>query len=305
MYQVFVGTLVANITASESSLVLLDIWTCGPMLELYRDWFHDVRTITDLQNVQPPSASTVCFRKAVTVPHTDFNEVGREFKALELQCLQSPLFQYFADSLLSAQRLPVRSDMSSLVPRTVPLPSTPATAATATTSNRTSGTVYIASDGKRRTATFNNSTAAVIKSGSAPSPPEVRVNITIIFRSANTKLSGWSKSRHVPKQFFEEVVRQVTEGGSWTADRQAPGGGKPVGLTWEHTPAPVPAVPYTFRVRPRIVAFEDLTIRQQVETARTSQIMVGMHGAGLAHMVWMGEGAHVVEMEANTNYHYR
>jgi hypothetical protein len=276
MYQVFVGTLAANMTLADSSLVLLDIWQCGLLLDLYRSWFHDVRTVTDLQQAEPVSERTVCFRKAITVPHTDYNDIGREFKAEKLQCAQSPLFQYFADSLLSAQRLPLRGDASSLSSSSLLLlPPPPPPNATAAVRD-TQSVEIIGSDGQKRNVSVSNSTDIV-----APIP-RAAINITFIYRNDNSKLSGWSKGRYIAKDFFQGVVDTLNKHAEWTADAAAEQEHSILGhavdwLVGQDKPAP-PKVLYKFRTNPRIVAFEDLSIREQMAMARTSQILVGMHG---------------------------
>jgi FkbM family methyltransferase len=46
----------------------------------------------------------------------------------------------------------------------------------------------------------------------------------------------------------------------------------------------------------RLVYYEDITFEEQMHTDRTTDIMVGMHGAGLVHALFMERGSHVVEV---------
>jgi hypothetical protein len=43
-------------------------------------------------------------------PYSDFNAIGREYRAAKLQCAQSPLFRMLADDLLRSQSLPLRGE---------------------------------------------------------------------------------------------------------------------------------------------------------------------------------------------------
>ena len=44
------------------------------------------------------------------------------------------------------------------------------------------------------------------------------------------------------------------------------------------------------------VCFEEITLREQIKICSSADIMVGIHGAGLANMLFMRNGAHVVEL---------
>lgn len=52
----------------------------------------------------------------------------------------------------------------------------------------------------------------------------------------------------------------------------------------------------------RIVQFETMAFRQQLELIRSTHVMVGNHGAGIAHLIFLQDGAHVLEfMKAASN----
>ena len=53
-----------------------------------------------------------------------------------------------------------------------------------------------------------------------------------------------------------------------------------------------------------LVDFAALDIAAQLATARATAVLVGVHGAGLTHLVMMAPGSAVVEMDAGSNYHY-
>jgi glycoprotein 2-beta-D-xylosyltransferase len=46
-----------------------------------------------------------------------------------------------------------------------------------------------------------------------------------------------------------------------------------------------------------VVHFEELTFKQQLKAVREAHILIGNHGAGLTHMVFMSDGSHVVEFD--------
>jgi hypothetical protein len=46
-----------------------------------------------------------------------------------------------------------------------------------------------------------------------------------------------------------------------------------------------------------VVHLEKLTFQQQLKVVREAHILIGNHGAGLAHMVFMSDGSHVVEFD--------
>ncbi len=53
------------------------------------------------------------------------------------------------------------------------------------------------------------------------------------------------------------------------------------------------------------VSLDAMPWRQQVEVARTSDVLVGMHGAGLTHLLWLPPHAAVVELLPNNfTYHF-
>jgi capsular polysaccharide biosynthesis protein len=55
----------------------------------------------------------------------------------------------------------------------------------------------------------------------------------------------------------------------------------------------------------RKVVFEDLSVREQLSTARTSDILFGVHGAGLTHILWLPAHAVVLEvLPFNFNYFF-
>ena len=44
------------------------------------------------------------------------------------------------------------------------------------------------------------------------------------------------------------------------------------------------------------VQFEKLSMKEQIKHARRSKIILGMHGAGMVHCIWMNEGSKVIEI---------
>jgi hypothetical protein len=42
-----------------------------------------------------------------------------------------------------------------------------------------------------------------------------------------------------------------------------------------------------------------MTFREQVEAIREAEVVVGNHGAGLSHLVFMDQGSHVIEFQMN------
>lgn len=51
-----------------------------------------------------------------------------------------------------------------------------------------------------------------------------------------------------------------------------------------------------------LVRFEELTFKEQMQAVREAHILIGNHGAGLTHMVFMSDGSHVVEFDAKAQY---
>jgi Glycosyltransferase 61 len=49
----------------------------------------------------------------------------------------------------------------------------------------------------------------------------------------------------------------------------------------------------------RIVQLHNMTFREQVEAIREAEVLVGNHGAGLSHLVFMDNNSHVIEFEMN------
>jgi hypothetical protein len=47
----------------------------------------------------------------------------------------------------------------------------------------------------------------------------------------------------------------------------------------------------------RLVQFETMTFRQQLELIRSTHVLIGNHGAGIAHLIFLQDGAHVLEFE--------
>jgi hypothetical protein len=46
----------------------------------------------------------------------------------------------------------------------------------------------------------------------------------------------------------------------------------------------------------KVVDLARLSPRQQIQEAKDSSTLIGQHGAGLAHMVWMAPGSHIIEI---------
>jgi len=45
-----------------------------------------------------------------------------------------------------------------------------------------------------------------------------------------------------------------------------------------------------------IVSFEGMTLAQQIAKARTAEVIIGLHGAGLANMIWANPGCTIIEI---------
>mgnify|MGYP000672003111 FL=1 len=45
-----------------------------------------------------------------------------------------------------------------------------------------------------------------------------------------------------------------------------------------------------------IIDFARMTPHEQVRKAESATVLIGQHGAGLAHMIWLSPGSHVVEI---------
>ena len=45
-----------------------------------------------------------------------------------------------------------------------------------------------------------------------------------------------------------------------------------------------------------IIDFAQLTPQEQIRKAENATVLIGQHGAGLAHMIWLAPGSHVVEI---------
>jgi len=45
----------------------------------------------------------------------------------------------------------------------------------------------------------------------------------------------------------------------------------------------------------RLVQFETMTFREQLELIRSAHVMIGNHGAGITHLLFLNDGAHVLE----------
>lgn len=45
-----------------------------------------------------------------------------------------------------------------------------------------------------------------------------------------------------------------------------------------------------------IIDFAQLTPQEQIRKAESATVLIGQHGAGLAHMIWLAPGSHVVEI---------
>jgi len=45
-----------------------------------------------------------------------------------------------------------------------------------------------------------------------------------------------------------------------------------------------------------IIDFAQLTPQEQIRRAESATVLIGQHGAGLAHMIWLAPGSHVVEI---------
>jgi hypothetical protein len=66
---------------------------------------------------------------------------------------------------------------------------------------------------------------------------------------------------------------------------------------------------YSDRLKLQIVDFAVLSFQEQVAIGRGTDILLGAHGAGLTHMLWMKPGSSVVEISTKygerMNQHYR
>ncbi len=60
-----------------------------------------------------------------------------------------------------------------------------------------------------------------------------------------------------------------------------------------HLPAYLQALPNVQSAS--VVHFEELTFKEQLQLVREAHVLIGNHGAGLTHMVFMSDGSHVVE----------
>lgn len=47
----------------------------------------------------------------------------------------------------------------------------------------------------------------------------------------------------------------------------------------------------------RLVQFEKMTFREQLELIRSAHVMIGNHGAGIAHLTFLQDGTHVLEFQ--------
>jgi hypothetical protein len=52
----------------------------------------------------------------------------------------------------------------------------------------------------------------------------------------------------------------------------------------------------SYRSRSEVVDFAQMTPKLQIEKSMQATILVGQHGAGLVHMLWMPRGSHVIEI---------
>ena len=56
----------------------------------------------------------------------------------------------------------------------------------------------------------------------------------------------------------------------------------------------------------RLVSFEKLTFRKQLELIRATNILIGVHGAGMTHLLWLPRGSAVIELfTQKAPRHYR
>eukprot|EP00051_Salpingoeca_urceolata_P030793 m.9591 g.9591 ORF g.9591 m.9591 type:complete len:668 (-) comp3555_c1_seq1:68-2071(-) len=58
----------------------------------------------------------------------------------------------------------------------------------------------------------------------------------------------------------------------------------------------------------RVVAMAELSVQEQVQLVRSTRVLVGVHGAGMSHMLWLQSGSTVVEMvprEVRARTHFR
>jgi Glycosyltransferase 61 len=52
----------------------------------------------------------------------------------------------------------------------------------------------------------------------------------------------------------------------------------------------------------RILQLHNITFREQVEAIREAEVLVGVHGAGLTHLIFLEDGSHVVEFQMNLDF---
>ena len=52
----------------------------------------------------------------------------------------------------------------------------------------------------------------------------------------------------------------------------------------------------------RLLPLHDMSFRDQVTAVREAEVLVGVHGAGLTHLVFMDQDTHVVEFQMNLNF---
>lgn len=51
-----------------------------------------------------------------------------------------------------------------------------------------------------------------------------------------------------------------------------------------------------------VLQLHNMTFREQVEAVREAEVLVGVHGAGLTHLVFMDDASHVVEFQMNLDF---
>jgi hypothetical protein len=211
LFTVFTALMVAGIRAEDATMVLLDKRACGPWLELYSRWFRLTLTLTDMQQVAPAG---ICLRRVITTPSIEFNEIGRHTQH-PLRCPASPLFRWFSDTLLHAQKLPLRGH--------------------------------------------------ILDHASA----------TLVMRKEQSLATSWQRGRIIPKSFWDDTQRLISS--------------RCLGE----------------KLTVSVVAFEDHTFAQQLRIARSTRVYTAVHGAALAHMVYMAPGSHIIEIAPGSNVHYK